>query len=194
MTYWPSYIHTHIGHACGKTSLRFLNTPNLFLGGAHPVWLEDAPAAPILAASYRAKMLMGTYILQATRTKYNQHQVDPRCMLCSVEEEDIVHFLVSCPALEQTRRPRIVRELLPLTVKLNIKYPDETAARCRFILNGGSSQLTDARYRASSSSKVELYASSALALKLQKVCSTLCQKLHLKRFELLADQRRLVAP
>ena len=49
-------------------------------------------------------------------------------MLCSVEEEDIVHFLVSCLALEQTRQPRIVRELLPLTVKLNIKYPDETAA------------------------------------------------------------------
>ena len=36
--------------------------------------------------------MSGTHMLQATRARFNQHQVDPTCLLCCKEPENAEHF------------------------------------------------------------------------------------------------------
>jgi hypothetical protein len=55
-------------------------------------------------ATYKARLLSGSYILQYNRAAYNQTR-DTICPLCKVEEENIPHFIVSCPFLSKVRDP-----------------------------------------------------------------------------------------
>ena len=180
--------------AAAKSSLSFLITIHLQAGEPHPIWPADAPPSSILAASYRAKMLTGTYILQSTRAKYNQHEVDATCLLCGGDTEDMVHFIVMCPTLHEVRSIKLATEVTPIAERLGEAIPEEATDRCRFILNGGHipNQLRDVPDTSPSLNIVE--SSSAFQSKLQKACSMLCYKLHMKRQELLSYQHRLVAP
>ena len=54
-------------------------------------------------ASWKARLMTGTYMLQATRARFNQHQVDPTCSLCCKEPENVEHFLLRCESLTQVR-------------------------------------------------------------------------------------------
>jgi hypothetical protein len=173
--------------AIEKSSLKHINLIYLSEGEPHPVWPEDAPPVGILAASYRAKMLSGTYILQSTRAKFNQHEVDPICLLCREEEEDMIHFIVRCPALKAIRSTKLKTEMLPVAEKLMITVPEEATEQCRFILNGGYPyhRQRDVSDTGRLSSHVDF---STLQKKLQKICSMLCYRLHMKRFELLSNQ------
>lgn len=68
---------------------------------------------PMLAVEYSAResnrlrtkirLLTGTYPLQSTRLKYNQHDIDPTCQLCNTEAETVLHFVLTCPALDSVR-------------------------------------------------------------------------------------------
>ena len=47
-------------------------------------------------------------MLQATRARFNQFEVDPTCLLCCKEPENIEHFLlrhVRCESLNKIRQP-----------------------------------------------------------------------------------------
>ena len=54
-------------------------------------------------AGWKARLMTGTYMLQATRARFNQHQVDPTCLLCCKEPENVEHFLLRCESLTQVR-------------------------------------------------------------------------------------------
>ena len=54
-------------------------------------------------AGWKARLMTGTYMLQATRARFNQHQVDPTCLLCCKEPENVEHFLFRCESLTQVR-------------------------------------------------------------------------------------------
>ena len=47
--------------------------------------------------------MTGTYLLQATRARFNQHQVGPKCLFCCKEPENVEHFLLRCESLTQVR-------------------------------------------------------------------------------------------
>ena len=121
-----------------KSTLEWLNTALCRPGRPHHLWPDHGCGSRArLAASYRAKMLTGSYILQATRARYNQHEVDPSCPLCDAPKEDIPHILTECPALSPVRD-----KTLP---KIEILLPNMAAAvnlsrdeRCAFILNSGN--------------------------------------------------------
>ena len=61
----------------------------------------------------KARLLTGTYTLQATRARFNQFCVNPQCPLCKQEPENRVHFLVICQTLKDIRSPYIkkIRDL-----------------------------------------------------------------------------------
>ena len=174
--------------AMDKSTLHFMDITSHSPRHPSAVWPTNANAQGILAASYRAKMLTGSYILQKTRAKYNQHGVNPLCQLCRLEEEDVTHFLTSCPALARERDRVLVREILPLIEKLGLDFPVQSRQQCRFVLNGGFARIS--RGPIGGGPIVE----SLTGDKLHKACSTLCLKLHQKRLDLLADQRLLEAP
>ena len=50
------------------------------------------------------KIATGTYILQSKRAAFNSYKVDPKCRLCSQKEETVIHFLITCNALQNERR------------------------------------------------------------------------------------------
>ena len=44
-------------------------------------------------ASSKAKLMTGTYVLQSNRAKFNQYSVDPTCLLCGDDTEDMIDSL-----------------------------------------------------------------------------------------------------
>ena len=186
--------------ALQHSSLAFLDVLHLQVGEHHPVWPMDAPSYGILAASYRAKMLAGSYILQSTRARYNQHEVDPTCPLCNAAVEDPPHFLLECTALSGVRDPLIQKRLVPLANDCEIQIPEGRFERCQFILNGGlkqakgSNKVSGIQIVHSRHIKFNHLRRSRIVDKIQSVCSTLCYQLHCSRSELLGEQKRLVAP
>jgi hypothetical protein len=174
--------------ATQKSSLRFWDLHTHVPYQAHPVWPQNGPPRCILAASFRAKMLAGVYVLQATRARYNQFNVNPRCLMCTADREDMQHFIAECPALAAVRQKALTSGIYPLAEDADVKIPTNPHDLCRLILNGGTgskpseTEITSPRCRSSRSSSTVV----AARTKLHKACSTLCLQLHLKRHELLA--------
>ena len=57
----------------------------------------------IKKAGFKAKLMTGTYVLQSNRAKFNQYSVDPTCLLCGDDAEDMIHFLLKCRCLSEPR-------------------------------------------------------------------------------------------
>jgi hypothetical protein len=62
----------------------------------------------------KAKLLTGTYTLQANRAVFNQYEVDKTCPLCGMGPENRQHFMLECPSLQDVRNPYMdkIRHLL----------------------------------------------------------------------------------
>ena len=88
-----------------KSSLRYLNTLKYTIGQPHLVW-QDAgfDAMSVHKAGWKVRIMSGTYMLKATRDKFNQHEVDPSCLLCRKEPENTEHFLLRCESLSGIRQ------------------------------------------------------------------------------------------
>jgi hypothetical protein len=91
-----------------KSSLVYMDIEHCHLKSAHQLWTSTYSSPhDIRRAMVKAKVLTGTYTLQVNKAKFNQHEVDNMCRLCSSNPEDRTHFLIICPALETIRRPYI---------------------------------------------------------------------------------------
>ena len=50
-------------------------------------------------------MLTGAYLLQSTKSRFNQHEVEQIYLLCRLATEDLQHVLLRCPAQSEVRGP-----------------------------------------------------------------------------------------
>ncbi len=167
----------------------------------HPIW-DFCGTEPrrLKAASYRVKMLTGTYILQASLAKFNQEEVEPTCQLCGAEAEDTAHFLLRCSALEMTRHPENTK--LSSTLQEMGDQPRGSIEEwCRMILNGvpsspdallglggcgvGTSSRRSCRWCRKSRTCRDCEKMLKYAQRLNHNCNILCIKLHEKRAGLL---------
>ena len=59
-------------------------------------------------------MLTGVYMLQSTKAKFNQYNVEQICPLSMLASEDLQHMLLKCPDLAEVRGPLLssTRKLL----------------------------------------------------------------------------------
>ena len=90
--------------ASEKSSLRFLNTQKYEIGEVHYVWKNAGfNLMAIKKAGMKARLMTGTYVLQSNCAKFNQYSVNPTCLLCGEDPEDLEHFLLKCRALTVTR-------------------------------------------------------------------------------------------
>ena len=66
-------------------------------------------------AAIKARLLTGTYTLQANRHRFNQHEIDATCELCKLEPEDREHFILHCKTLSEVREKHLPKllELVP---------------------------------------------------------------------------------
>ena len=101
---WGFWHKKRLESASTKPSLRYLNL-DLDPRRPHHVWTSVKPTLrDVRAASIKAKLLTGSYTLQANRARFNQYDVNPTCIVCKQEPEGREHFLLRCEGLADTRK------------------------------------------------------------------------------------------
>ena len=170
-----------------KSSLKYLDTMVLRPGLLHPIWKYTGNSpSQLVKAAYRAKLLVGTYILQANRSKFNQHQIDATCPLCRLASEDTIHFLLRCGALANVRQKLLV-QTTQLLVSHDIRIPTSDLEWTKTILNGIP---PDVKYSVKGSHIILASCTTEVSQKvlsnLAEIFNNLCHNLHQKRSQLLA--------
>jgi hypothetical protein len=88
-----------------KSSLNLMSVNTCKIGQCHPVWKTVRPnPIDVEKAAIKARILTGTYTLQSNRAKFNQHDVDPTCLLCKEGPENRQHFIFTCKITEPARK------------------------------------------------------------------------------------------
>ena len=104
-------IHTHWktkleADALVKKSLRYMSA-TMTVNAVVDVWETSTETATESNKDwFKVQVLTGTYRLQALAHRQNQHEVDATCMLCKTGDEDRLHFISTCSALEEIRRDK----------------------------------------------------------------------------------------
>jgi hypothetical protein len=116
--YWNDQLKSD---AIQKPSLKYFNTDHCQIGKTHQVWdTVEYNKHDISRATVKAKLLTGTYTLQANKARFNQNKVDPTCLLCNESAETREHFVTTCTKLKKTRD----QFLLLLKEKADVMYPN----------------------------------------------------------------------
>ena len=95
-------IDSLLSSAEEKKSLSFLNVEDCWS-------TVDNTVMDVRRAVTKARILTGTYYLQADRDKFQKKGITSMCPLCSATSEDRLHFLTACASLAQIRHPYIVK-------------------------------------------------------------------------------------
>ena len=106
-----------------KSTLKFLNPT--YTGKPHAIWSSTShDSRDVRRANNKVRMVTGTYILQSTRSAFNQTK-NTTCLLCGDAEEDMVHFIVQCSFLEDERQPLLsnIIQCIPLVYQT---HPSQT--------------------------------------------------------------------
>ena len=123
-----------------KSSMSLLDLQHVSFRAPHHLWpIRGAASKTRVAASYRAKFISGSYILQSNRARFNQFKVDPSCPLCGNDREDMTHLLLVCPRLQHSRK-RHLNKIKSLLLKLQIDIPTDNDNLAYTILNCGTSK------------------------------------------------------
>ncbi len=150
-----------------------LNGSLCSVGTIHSVWSSVDPCVQdVKRAAVKVKILTSTYLLQATRAKFRQHNVTPTCPLCGLEDEDKVHFLLVCDQLAPQRQSHLPQ----LLAEASLVLPEVDVSRNRDVvlqLIVDCSALIDF-----SSFKETVYA-------VESISRRLVYALHCRRMELL---------
>ncbi|WAR31736.1 hypothetical protein MAR_034278 [Mya arenaria] len=118
-----------------KSSLKYFKIQDKPASTPHPLWrsIDDNPRQ-VREAVVKARVLTGTYTLQANKHKFNQHDVNPSCPLCHTGSENREHFLTHCPALALVRKKYLSRLSHTLTSKTNANIADHILANNELLL------------------------------------------------------------
>ncbi len=155
--------------ASTKSSLSWLDLSGCRVNKAHEVWkAARGNNYQIEAATIRIRMLVGKYMVQGNRARYNQNAVNPACPLCSHPKEDMMHFIAECPALEEYRTAKQA-SLVKLCLMEGIACPNSGSEWCGFILNGPATDSNKMTNNGSDNKSIN------------RLCNLLCIALHKAR-------------
>ena len=111
----------------------------------HPLWLCcQGKATRIEMATTRIRMMVGRYRTQEVQAKYLKKitLLSDACPLCNEETEDILHMLVTCASLKETREEKIAT-LKEIYVEEGVPPPANPHELCSAILNGWGYRRTN---------------------------------------------------
>jgi hypothetical protein len=107
--------------------LNFLTAENLETGKVHPLFKINCHSAIDTAKlPIKSKLLTGTYILQSKRIRMYKNEIDPKCLLCAKEEENIEHFIQNCKSLSNVTNITL-QELITTFNRLGIEFAELSA-------------------------------------------------------------------
>ena len=145
------------------------------IGKPHPIWSTvECDLKDVERATIKAKILAGTYKLQSNRARINQHNI-AQCPLCHKEDEDRIHFLTRCSALETTRRPHI-DDIKQVFIK------EQRLEEWRYIVNDNE-LLTQTILDIT---KLQWLTGLTVQPKVESISRRLCYSLHKQRNKLIA--------
>ena len=160
-----------------KSSLRYLNTDDFRIGAMHPVWSTlNGSCQQVEMAAVKARLLRGTYILQANR----KFDVDPTCTMCGDEPEDRLHFILQCKCLTEVRQHH-VRKLQHLIQGI---YPRDITESIIGNQSVPFQLILDCTHGSLSSLKVDPPLCN-LSNVMEPATRIMCYSLHVKRASLL---------
>jgi len=167
-----------------KPSLRYLSIQDHPTPTPHPLWATvGSKPRHIKEATVKVRVLTGTYTLQANKHKFNQHQVDPTCLLCRTEGEDRKHFLTTCPALTHAREKHLQRleSCIEETAGADAraKIMQDTEMLTRTILDCQHQTVTNV-----------IGSTKSLLTRIEKISRSLTYDLHTLRNKLLKELER----
>ena len=169
-----------------KTSLKYIDLTHITSFSPHHLWPRSGcTSSKRVAASYRAKIITGSYILQSNRAKFNQNKVDPTCPLCLSAPEDLPHFLISCPLLDIPRQ-RLLPRIKHLSILLGYPFPSHDPMRlCKTLLNSAKPDACVACLGRSGGNK-RVYFTKCKCTVLNELINKLCLDLHNCRSQVLS--------
>ena len=119
-----------------KNSLRYLMLQKHPLDEPHPIYrYTGSNPHEINKAAIKARILTGTYTLQANKHKFNQYEIDKTCELCAKEAEDREHFILRCSALQEARQNHLSK-LLKLVPKPKRRWHRSHPVHIRLLTRG----------------------------------------------------------
>ena len=86
-----------------KKTLQYFKTNSLRVGTTLLVWKNLETARQVKRSIVRARILTGTYALQATRHIFSKESINQTCLHCQLEDEDLHHMVCRCPAFYEYR-------------------------------------------------------------------------------------------
>ena len=117
--YWSEKLREE---AADKSSLTNCNLTEMTTGKSHLIWNNVGNnTTDVKRGITKDRMLTGVYMLQTTKSRFNQYEVDQICPLCRLAAEDHQHMLLRCPALSEVRSPLFssIRQLLISHLRLS---------------------------------------------------------------------------
>ena len=88
--------------ASQKSTLTFLEK-SFHYRETHPVVGLVENSRQVTRANVKTRLLTKTYPIQETRHRVKRAN-NPSCLLCQHHSEDTLHFILKCPALDETRQ------------------------------------------------------------------------------------------
>ena len=75
------------------------------IGHTHSAWSTiESTVADVRMGIVKTRMLTGTYLLQTSKHKFSKSSESATCKCCGLNDEDISHMLLDCPALHNQRK------------------------------------------------------------------------------------------
>ena len=95
--YWSKKLKTESNE---KSTLTFLNKDISKIGQTHPIWPTlESTVSNVRKGITKGRMLTGTYLLQTSQHKFSRSTISATCKCCGLNDEDLPHMLLECPAL-----------------------------------------------------------------------------------------------
>ena len=171
--FWTDSLKTE---ADEKSTLCNLSTRFMKIGHTHPLWTSlDSSVSDVRKGITKCRMITGTYMLQSIKSKFSKSPVDAICKCCGLDNEDLPHMLLECPALLVPRK-----QFYPDIKSMVIDIIEEEQWKNKF---SNRKQLVKLILDCSSYPELR---DSENYVKLQRVSTNLCHRLHLVRLNKLA--------
>ena len=100
--FWTDKLSTE---AADKSTLCYLNTEPLKIGQTHSLWSSlESRVSDVRKGITRCRMITGTYMLQSIKSRFSKSSIKSTCNCCGLDEEDLPHMILECPALIDQRK------------------------------------------------------------------------------------------
>ena len=91
--YWTEKLREE---GADKSSLTNCNLTEMTIGKSHLIWNNVGNnTTDVKRGITKARMLTGVYMLQTTKSRFNQYEVEQICPLCRLAAEDLQHMLLN---------------------------------------------------------------------------------------------------